>query len=514
MIFLSTQVVRIEGYNKGSLGTIGRECDRAEGINHRNQEIEQDLSFLNHSYKDASHGFVSEFSDIKTALNAQGKETKKGVAFEGMIITADLPFFEGLGYERGKPMPKEVKAFFDRSYEFAKAQIGYQGTDKNILSAKIHLDEKTPHLHLYYMPITEKWQSKVYAKAENGKVLRTEKGTPIQAKDENGKILYEQHEDLTAPKLSRTEFWRVRGGQSSYRQMQDRFYQSVGKEYKLERGEVGSDRKHKKTAVYKQEQLTAEKNRLVAEITPYRELKQGIEEVEIQGKTILPGVVAIKKKNLETVKEQAKSYTVNRDELNTIRQRTQSVKARESRANQREQLLDNRAVELAHQQSQVQEAYQRQLNLNQILEETKKQRDYYKCKCAFFERENISLKVEIEKVKETLTNQIKTLKSTVREAYKNLRNVVKAVGMLKHDKKNGYGVPNLTKKQEKLIDGITKYSVKCAKEDGQHDFAENMEKYIGISKSIQNMIEPSKIELSKTEPSKQHNHSHDYRPSL
>ena len=144
MIFLSTQVVRIEGYNKGSLGTIGRECDRAEGINHRNQEIEQDLSFLNHSYKDASHGFVSEFSDIKTALNAQGKETKKGVAFEGMIITADLPFFEGLGYERGKPMPKEVKAFFDRSYEFAKAQIGYQGTDKNILSAKIHLDEKTP----------------------------------------------------------------------------------------------------------------------------------------------------------------------------------------------------------------------------------------------------------------------------------------------------------------------------------------------------------------------------------
>ena len=303
---MSTQVVRIEGYNKGSLGTIGRECDRAEGINHKNQEIEQDLSYLNHSYKDASHGFVSEFSDIKTALNAQGKETKKGVAFEGMIITADLPFFEGLGYERGKPMPKEVKAFFDRSYEFAKAQIGYKGTDKNILSAKIHLDEKTPHLHLYYVPITEKWQSKVYAKDENGKVLRTEKGTPIQAKDENGKILYEQHEDLTAPKLSRTEFWRVRGGQSSYRQMQDRFYQSVGKDYKLERGEIGSDREHKKTAIYKQEQLTAEKERLTAEVTPYRELKQGIEEVETPGKTVLPGIVAVKKKDLSALKEQAK----------------------------------------------------------------------------------------------------------------------------------------------------------------------------------------------------------------
>lgn len=77
MIFLSTQVVRIEGYNKGSLGTIGRECDRTEGVNHRNQEIEKDLSYLNYSYKDAESGFVSEFATIKTVLNAQGKEKKK-----------------------------------------------------------------------------------------------------------------------------------------------------------------------------------------------------------------------------------------------------------------------------------------------------------------------------------------------------------------------------------------------------------------------------------------------------
>lgn len=500
---MSTQVVRVEGYNKGSLGTIGRECDRAEGINHRNQEIEQDLSYLNHSYKDASHGFVSEFSDIKTALNAQGKETKKGVAFEGMIITADLPFFEGLGYERGKPMPKEVKAFFDRSYEFAKAQIGYQGTDKNILSAKIHLDEKTPHLHLYYVPITEKWQSKVYAKDENGKVLRTEKGTPIQAKDENGKILYEQHEDLTAPKLSRTEFWRVRGGQSSYRQMQDRFYQSVGKDYKLERGEIGSDREHKKTAVYKQEQLTAEKEKLTAEVKPFRELKTGIDEVQTTGKNFL-GLSVVKTKDLQVVKEQAKAYTVNRDEICEFRERTQAVKARESRADQREYQLDNRAAELAHQQAQVQAAYQRQLSLNQLLEQTEKQRDSYKHENATLRAENGSLRSEIEKLRQSFEKRIESLKTIVRGAYESITNIVKAVGMLKYDKEDGYGVPNLTKKQEKLIDGIADYGVKWAKEDGQHDLAEDMEKHIGISKGIQNTIEPPK----------QHYHSHDYGPSL
>ena len=292
---------------------------------------------------------------------------------------------------------------------------------------------------MYYVPITEKWQSKVYAKDENGKVLRTEKGTPIQAKDENGKILYEQHEDLTAPKLSRTEFWRVRGGQSSYRQMQDRFYQSVGKDYKLERGEIGSDREHKKTAIYKQEQLTAEKERLTAEVTPYRELKQGIEEVETPGKTVLPGIVAVKKKDLSALKEQAKAYSINRDEIESVRERTATVTVRENRADQRECQLDNRAAELAHQQAQVQAAYQRQLSLNQLLEQTEKQRDSYKHENATLRAENGSLRSEIEKLRQSFEKRIESLKTTVRGAYESITNIVKAVGMLKYDKEDGYG---------------------------------------------------------------------------
>ena len=310
-------------------------------------------------------------------------------------------------------------------------------------------------MHLYYVPITEKWQSKVYAKDENGKVLRTEKGTPIQAKDENGKILYEQHEDLTAPKLSRTEFWRVRGGQSSYRQMQDRFYQSVGKDYKLERGEIGSDREHKKTAVYKQEQLTAEVN-------PFRELKTGIDEVQTTGKNFL-GLSVVKTKDLQVVKEQAKAYTVNRDEICEVRERTQAVKARESRADQRECQLDNRAAELAHQQAQVQAAYQRQLNLNQLLEQTEKQRDSYKHENATLRAENGSLRSEIEKLRQSFEKRIESLKTTVRGAYESITNIVKAVGMLKYDKEDGFGVPKPNEKQEKLIDGIADYGVKWAK---------------------------------------------------
>lgn len=500
---MSSQVVRIQGFTKGSLHGIGQEAERGN-VEHRNIDIDPNRKEMNMYFKQTDHGFYHEWNDIKTALNVQGKETKKGIAFEGMVITADKEFYkERFDWEQGKPMTPEMVKYWKECYEYAKQEIGYKGTDKNIISAVVHADETTPHLQLYYLPITEKWQEKVYAKGEDGKVLRSERGTPIQAKDENGKTLYKQVENESSPKLARSEFWRVRGGQNSYSQMQDRFHEQIGKQYGLERGEVGSDKQHRTKNQWEQEQLTAEKERLTAEVKPFRELKTGIDEVQTTGKNFL-GLSVVKTKDLQAVKEQAKAYTVNRDEISEVRERTQAVKARESRADQRECQLDNRAAELAHQQTQVQAAYQRQLSLNQLLEQTEKQRDSYKHENATLRAENGSLRSEIEKLRQSFEKRIESLKTTVRGAYESITNIVKAVGMLKYDKEDGYGVPNLTKKQEKLIDGIADYGVKWAKEDGHHDLAEDMKKHIGISKGIQNTIEPPK----------QHYHSHDYGPSL
>lgn len=111
-------------------------------------------------------------------LNATFREKKKSVAFEGMIITSDTAFFERLGWKKGEETPYAVMEFFNRCYEFALREIGYKGTDKNILSAVIHVDEKTPHLQLYYIPVVDTAKKKVYEKGADGKVLRNEKGSP------------------------------------------------------------------------------------------------------------------------------------------------------------------------------------------------------------------------------------------------------------------------------------------------------------------------------------------------
>ena len=111
-------------------------------------------------------------------LNATFREKKDSTAFEGMIITSDTVFFERLGWKKGEETPYAVMEFFNRCYEFALQEIGYKGTDKNILSAVIHLDETTPHLQLYYIPVVDTAKKKVYEKGADGKVLRNEKGSP------------------------------------------------------------------------------------------------------------------------------------------------------------------------------------------------------------------------------------------------------------------------------------------------------------------------------------------------
>ena len=240
---------------------IGAETERT-AKSHRNEDIDSKRTPLNYYFKKSDGGLNAQWKQTMQDLNATFKETKKAVAFEGVIITSDKTFFEAHGYVPGDPLPLELQRFFADSYAFLKRQIGYHGTDQNILSAAVHLDETTPHLQLYYIPVVDEGRKKVYAKGADGKVLRNAKGSPVQAKDKSGKSLYERVL-LEQPKICSSEFWEQRGAQSSFGNLQDEFHEQVARYYGLERGEVGSNKKH--TTKYQwqkqqQEKELAEKN--------------------------------------------------------------------------------------------------------------------------------------------------------------------------------------------------------------------------------------------------------------
>lgn len=239
---ISYQVLRIEKFSKGDLGKIGAETERTAKA-HRNEDIDSSRTPLNYYFKKSEGGLNAQWKKTVQALNATFKETKKAVAFEGVIITSDRAFFENLGYIPGEPLPCELQKFFADSYLFLLREIGYHGTDRNILSAAVHLDETTPHLQLYYLPVVDEGRKKVYAKDADGKVLRNEKGSPVQAKDEHGRSLYERTQ-LEQPKICSSEFWEQRGAQGSFANLQDEYQEQVARYYGLERGEVGSNKKH------------------------------------------------------------------------------------------------------------------------------------------------------------------------------------------------------------------------------------------------------------------------------
>ena len=355
------------------------------------------------------------------------------------------------------------------------------------------MDEASPHLHLDYVPVAHGYSRGLETRNSLDKAMKQMGFQPEnESRKNNATKLWKESERAVFGEICRGLGLEVEPERKS-----DRKSLTV-EEYKDARDEMLGD-------------IEQEKEAIVAEVEPLRELKTGIDEIAGTGKTVLPGVVAIKKKDLEAVKEQAKAYTANRDEIETLRERSAAVSQREQRADQREQQLNKREAGLEDMQNQIIERYNRQLRLNQLLEKAERDGKAKDKQIADLQAENTSLRgqirsltAQIDQIKGELWSRINDLTDKLKGAYTSLTNIVKAVGMLKYDKEDGYGVPNLTKKQEKLIDGIADYGVKWAKEDGQHDLAEDMEKHIGISKGIQNTIEPPK----------QHYHSHDYGPSL
>ena len=367
---------------------------------------------------------------------------------------------------------------------------GFEERNPNLklIGAYIHMDEASPHLHLDYVPVANGYRRGLETRNSLDKAMKQMGFQPEnESRKNNATKLWKESERAVFGEICRGLGLEVEPERKS-----DRKSLTV-EEYKDARDEMLGD-------------IEQEKKAIVAEVEPLRELKTGIDEIAGTGKTILPGVVAVKKKDLEAVKEQAKAYTANRDEIGELRQRSAAVSQREQRADQREQQLDNKANELAMQQQQLQQMYQRQLNLNQLLEKSEQNGRAKDKQIADLQRENgslmgqiRSLTAQLDEVKAELWNKINDLTDKLKGAYESLTNVVKAVGMLKYDREkdqNGnytygkYGISNLSKAQDKLIDGLAEYGARWAKEDGFPEMAEEMEKRVGINKGIEKIIEP------------------------
>ncbi len=205
---MSYAIVRNEKLTRNQANGICIHNDR-KAKNHSNKEIDISKSKLNYYLKKNELSYIKEFDKIKEKYDLKGQIRVNSIIMCEMIFTSDREFFENIG-------TKETKRYFEECYKFIcnYKKIG----DKNIISAVIHFDETTPHMHLVYIPV-------------------------VHTKDKQGNEI---------DKICCRDFWRNR---DSYRNLQNAFYEYItSKGFDLQRGLFveETNRKNEKIQDYKQ----------------------------------------------------------------------------------------------------------------------------------------------------------------------------------------------------------------------------------------------------------------------
>ena len=127
-----------------------------------------------------------------------------------------------------------IRRYFSECYRYAIDKIGFLHTHENIICAATITEQVRRNLFVCYLPITERWTSKVMSED------KSERGHRLQQYDEFGEPVYQYYCDIDRPRLSSSAFWKARGGLTSYSDLQEDFFHKVSCKYGAARGESKS----------------------------------------------------------------------------------------------------------------------------------------------------------------------------------------------------------------------------------------------------------------------------------
>ncbi len=144
-------ILRFKKRKAGSVASCERHNERKKEAYKSNPDIDMERSKNNyHLVNPPRYTYKKEIN--RKVAEAGCKVRRDSVMMVETLITASPEFMNSLP-------PAEQKAYFTEALDFIAERVGKQ----NILSAVVHMDEKTPHMHLCFVPITP--DNKLSAKA-------------------------------------------------------------------------------------------------------------------------------------------------------------------------------------------------------------------------------------------------------------------------------------------------------------------------------------------------------------
>ena len=209
---------------------------------------------------------------------------KDSTMFVDTLITASPEFFTG----RSK---QEVQAYFTEAMTFMEKKVG----GDNIFSAVVHMDEKTPHLHLCFTPITKdgrlsakenqgnrgqlsQWQDEFHAHMKKAfPVLKRGESALVTKRRHIPTWLFKQSVDLTRQQRTIEKAISEIGGLNAGKK-RDETLEMIGPYFaRLER-HLGQMKKYQATIDY----LTQENMGLKQKVNDEKSIQKRVEVLELK----------------------------------------------------------------------------------------------------------------------------------------------------------------------------------------------------------------------------------------
>ena len=135
-------ILRFAKYKGPEIGHIEAHNERAKEKYASNPDVDTARSHLNFHLVTPERKYRAESE--KQIAKAGCRTRSDSVRVVEALVTASPEFFKGM-------KKSEVKDYFTEALDFIQK---YQSKD-TIISAVVHMDEKTPHMHLCFVPLTE-----------------------------------------------------------------------------------------------------------------------------------------------------------------------------------------------------------------------------------------------------------------------------------------------------------------------------------------------------------------------
>lgn len=140
---MSYLVLHMDKFKKDAVRGI-QSHNRRERESHSNPDIDYDRSTANYElHEPTSENYAETIQNRIDDLLLVKAVRKDAVRMCGLIVTSDSAFFQKLSSE-------DTRRFFEESKAFLTNFVGAE----NVISAMVHMDEKTPHMHFLHVPVT------------------------------------------------------------------------------------------------------------------------------------------------------------------------------------------------------------------------------------------------------------------------------------------------------------------------------------------------------------------------